>query len=41
MQNQLYLVDLRLVGAVGIELKAMLKALKLLIPLNVKNDKNS
>jgi hypothetical protein len=30
-----------LVGAVGIELKAMLKARKLLIPLNVKNAKNS
>ena len=29
-----------LVGAVGIELKAMLKARKLLILLNVKNAKN-
>jgi len=30
-----------LVGAVGIELKATLKARKLLISLNVKNAKNS
>jgi hypothetical protein len=30
-----------LVGAVGIELKATLKARKLLIPLNAKNAKNS
>ncbi len=30
-----------LVGAVGIELKAMLKTRKLLIPLNEKNDKNT
>jgi hypothetical protein len=30
-----------LVGAVGIELKAMLKARKLLIPLNAKNARNS
>jgi hypothetical protein len=30
-----------MVGAVGIELKATLKARKLLILLNVKNDKNS
>jgi hypothetical protein len=31
----------KLVGAVGIELKAMLKARKLLIPLNAKNARNS
>jgi len=31
----------RLVGAVGIELKATLKARKLLIPLNEKNGKNT
>jgi hypothetical protein len=30
-----------LVGAVGIELKATLKARKLLIPLNGKNGKNT
>lgn len=30
-----------LVGAVGIELKAVLKMRKLLIPLNAKNSKNS
>src|SRR5271157_77035 len=30
-----------LVGAVGIELKATLKARKLLIPLNAKNGKNT
>ena len=30
-----------LVGAVGIELKATLKVLKLLISLNAKNDKSS
>ena len=30
-----------LVGAVGIELKATLKARKLLIPLNAKNTKNT
>jgi len=31
----------KLVGAVGIELKATLKAHKLLIALNAKNDKNT
>jgi hypothetical protein len=30
-----------MVGAVGIELKAMLKARKLLIPLKAKNAKNT
>jgi hypothetical protein len=30
-----------MVGAVGIELRAMLKARKLLIPLNAKNAKNT
>jgi len=32
--------SVRLVGAVGIELKATLKARKLLIPVNEKNAKN-
>ena len=35
------LVSVSLVGAVGIELKAMLKARKLLISLNARNAKNS
>ena len=35
------LVRLDFVGAVGIELKAVLKMRKLLIPLNGKNGKNS
>jgi hypothetical protein len=34
-------VSVWMVGAVGIELKAMLKARKLLIPLNAKNAKNT
>jgi hypothetical protein len=39
--NRSFVSAIGLVGAVGIELKAMLKALKLLIPLNGKNAKNT